>query len=304
MANLSKPGNATGAEQAPENIKLMLEACKKFPPDVQGDEHKMEKERVTFITRAEPIGSIPLPMSLKGIVKTSFNKMWGSHPELFLDKLGERLAFERSGVRLYEATLAKALGLGESKAILQQLEHIRKEEIQHMDMLKRAIKDIGADPTAMTPGADITGVLGQGLIHVITDPRTNMAQALDALLSAELIDNAAWEILIALANDNGQDKLVEKFEQAMLQEKRHLSIIKKLLQDCLEIKLEPEKKTEKKENAYHVLPGEGGDWELRRENATRATRRFSTKQKAIAAGRRMSKNAGVELFVHQQEEGH
>lgn len=172
-----------------------------------------------------------------------------------MDKLGERLAFERSGVRLYEAAIAKMLALNESRRMLQQLEHIRREEAEHMEILVLAIKKLGADPTAMTPGADVTGVLGMGLIQVLTDPRTDAPQALTALLNAELIDNAAWELLIELAMGNGQDEMVEQFEKALAQEEEHLSIIKVLLKDYLDIKEDLHaQKASVKEDCYHVMP--------------------------------------------------
>lgn len=227
--------NVTGADTAPEKIEMMLEACKEFPPDVEGDEHQLEEERINLTTQADPIGSIPLPITVKGKVKASFNKITGKHPEIFLDKLGERLAFERSGVRLYEAALAKAKGLDEPIDVLQQLEHIRSEEAEHMEIIKHAIIELDADPTAMTPAADIAGVLGQGLMQILTDPRINMTQALEALLNTELIDNAGWELLIRLAMENDKEELAEKFEKALHQEQEHLSIIKQLLQDCLDI---------------------------------------------------------------------
>lgn len=51
----------------------------------------------------------------------------------FLDKLSERLAFERTGVRLYEALLNKCQTLGESAPgpTLEDIEHIGSEELEH-----------------------------------------------------------------------------------------------------------------------------------------------------------------------------
>ena len=61
-----------------------------------------------------------------------------------------------------------------------------------------AIQSLGGDPTAQTPAADVTGVEGMGLMQVLTDPKTTVAQALHAILVAEMTDNAAWEELIEL----------------------------------------------------------------------------------------------------------
>ena len=51
-------------------------------------------------------------MCIRDRLKTALNKLTGVSPEMLIDKLGERLAFERTGVRLYEALLAKASVVG------------------------------------------------------------------------------------------------------------------------------------------------------------------------------------------------
>lgn len=236
MLNVTPEHNTTGAALVPENIEKMLDACKEFPPDVRGDESKLEEERINMVQESTSIGSVPIPMTIRGKVKQSFNKLLGSQPELFIDKLGERLAYERTGVRLYEAAIAKAHGLNESRKIIKQLDHIRGEEAEHMEMVKFAMEKLGADPTAMTPCADLTSVAGFGLLQVVTDPRTNMVQTLDALLNAELIDNAAWELLIDLSNEHRQKKLAESFQKALEQEEEHLNIIKGFVKEYMNLK--------------------------------------------------------------------
>jgi rubrerythrin len=228
-----KPLNHTGADLSPENVKKMLDACDHFPPDIRGNEHRLEEQRVLSTSEASSIGSMPLPLTLKGMVKKSFSKLLGNHPEMFLDKLGERLAYERTGVRLYEAAIAKALGTNEPKKILESLLHIKKEEAKHMELIKKALEELGADPTAMTPSADLVGVIGQGFIQVLTDPRTDMTQVFNTLLNIELIDNAAWELLIEFADDAGHSKLSEVFREALSQEEEHLVMIKSLLKNYL-----------------------------------------------------------------------
>jgi ferritin-like metal-binding protein YciE len=54
------------------------------------------------------------------------------------------------------------------------------------------------------------------------DPRTTLLQSLEAILIAELADNACWEALIALAQQAGEDTLVQPFEQALVTEQEHL----------------------------------------------------------------------------------
>ena len=58
---------------------------------------------------------MPVPGNLKGAAKAAVKALKGEKAAVFLDKLGERLAFERTGVRLYEAVLAKVPAARSSK---------------------------------------------------------------------------------------------------------------------------------------------------------------------------------------------
>jgi rubrerythrin len=173
---------------------------------------------------------VPLPGSAKGMLKTALNKLVGVSPEVLIDKLGERLAFERGGVRLYDALLAKAKAIDTlDKSMLQTLQHFREEEAEHLALVKAAIEKLGADPTAMTPCANVAGCLNMGVMETITDPRTNLAQCLNALLTAELSDNAGWELLIDLANASGQGDIADSFGKALSQEQVHMQTVKEWL---------------------------------------------------------------------------
>src|SRR5690606_13279747 len=143
---------------------------------------------------------------------------------LFIDKLGERLVFERSGVRVYEALLSKLDAYGEFDGGPERadLVHILSEEYEHYRALEEALEDLGADPTALTPSANLTATMASGIVAVILDARTTLAQSLEALLLLELADNDCWESLVELARGAGQDRLVETFERALQAERDHL----------------------------------------------------------------------------------
>src|SRR5205814_3090515 len=88
------------------------------------------------------------------------------------------------------------------------------------------IEKLGADPTAMTPSADIAANLSKGIPHVLADPRTDLRQCLEGLLVAELADNACWETLIELAREAGQEEMVTAFQAALRREELHLGRVK------------------------------------------------------------------------------
>lgn len=231
MTKAAKLGhNMTGAQMSPEDTQTMLDYTQRRPADVPGSAADLKQAREQMNREHERIGSVPVPGSAKGMLKSTFDKMLGNDPELLMDKLGERLAYERTGVRLYEALIAKAQACeGHGVELVPTLQQIRNDEQAHMFLLINAIETLGADPTAMTPGADVVGVLGSGALKVITDPRTNMAQALDAILTIELADNAAWEMLIKLSEQSGHPKIASSFENALVEEERHVNTIRSLL---------------------------------------------------------------------------
>jgi rubrerythrin len=231
MATAAKLGtNLTGVQMSPKDTKSLMEAVNEVHPDVPGDSKGLMVERVTRAEEADRIGSVPIPGSAKGMLKSTFDMALGKSPELLVDKLGERLAFERSGVRLYDAMIAKAKALGEVDSdLIQVLQHIREEEFEHMNMVAEAIETLGADPTAQTPCADIVGVKSMGVLQVLTDPRTNLAQGMGALLTIELEDNAAWELLIELAEAGGHPNIAKGFHKAKEQEDDHLIKVKTLI---------------------------------------------------------------------------
>lgn len=231
MTKAAKLGhNMTGAQMSPEDTQKMVEYTQRRPADVPGSAAELKRAREQMNREEGQIGSVPIPGSAKGMLKSTFDKVLGNNPELLLDKLGERLAYERTGVRLYEAMIAKALACeGSGAELVPTLQQIRNDEQAHMILLINAIETLGADPTAMTPCADVVGVIGSGPLKVITDPRTNIAQALNAILTIELADNAAWELLIALAEQSGHAKIARSFDNALVEEERHVNTIRSLL---------------------------------------------------------------------------
>lgn len=220
--------NRTGAATSPKDAQAMIEAAEQaqVPP---GDEKAVASLRGTYSSGNDRIGTMPPPATMKGAVKTAARAVAGKQATVFLDKLGERLAFERTGTRLYEAIRAKLAakgggdGIGLDDGVLLE---IQNQETEHMQLLADAIEKLGADPTAETPCADLAGVESMGILQVLTDPRTTVTQCLNALLAAELIDNASWEMLVELADEFGQDELANDFRRALQEEQVHLQRVR------------------------------------------------------------------------------
>lgn len=219
--------NRTGIQTSPIDSRATEEGAESSPPTSLGGESALAKVRLELARQADPVGSMPPPVTLKGIAKTAVTVLKGENPTPFLNKLGERLAFERTGVRLYEAVINKLPAFtgdgGARGPTIADLRAIQEDELRHVAILRHAIEKLGGDPTAMTPAADVAAVASGGVLQVVTDPRTQMAESLQALLVAELVDNDSWELLIQLARGLEQNDMAASFMQASDEEHAHLT---------------------------------------------------------------------------------
>jgi hypothetical protein len=204
----------------------MIEGAKQTVPSPQGDATEMASVKAEYIEEAVPIGSSPVMVEVSedGESVGQFDGL-----AVLLDKLGERLAFERQGTRLYEAFLQKCESLTPQDASgpsVEELRHICEEELEHFHLLQNAIIALGGDATVQTPSADVAGVLSHGVMQVVSDPRTTIPQTLQAMLTAELVDNDGWQMLQDLAAELGQDDLEEQCRRAYEEEQEHLEKVR------------------------------------------------------------------------------
>ncbi len=211
--------NKTGILDHPERTREMLEALREFPPSSEGSDENLAAIRTEYAQQAEPVGSLPPPLA-----ENPSDELL-----VMIDKMGARLAFERNGVRLYDALIAKyeAYGSFMGGPTRAELENIRDDEYEHFSLLRQAIRENGGDPTSVTPSADLELVVGHGVAQAITDPRTNLLQCLEAILVAELADHENWHTLIDFAVNSGADDLAQLFRSALIQEEQHLASIRR-----------------------------------------------------------------------------
>jgi bacterioferritin (cytochrome b1) len=233
--------NRTGVQSSPKDTKELLKATQSTVPSSTGDENALASVRLTYAREAEPLGSVPPPARVKGKMKSAGTIGAGVRPQVLVDKLAERLAFERSGTRLYEALIVKHAAYTDQlpNVSLEILQQFHAEEAQHLHLLIESLEQLGADPTAQTPCADLVGVEGMGLVQAITEPRTTFVQSLNAILIAELADNDGWQTLIAMARAAGQDELAERFTAALSEEDEHLRQVRAWMSELTMAELRP-----------------------------------------------------------------
>jgi rubrerythrin len=215
--NAPRRQNRTGIAVSPDAAAEMIAATGEFPPSSPGGSDEIAAERMEYTRQGEPVGSMP-PMPGRR------NGRLG----VLLDKLGERLAFERAGTRLYDALVSKhdAGGTFRGAPARDELLEIRNEEHGHFLMVGEAIARLGGDPTVVTPSADVQMTASKGLPAVLADPRTDLLESLEAILTAELVDNDCWPALIELAQQAGEIDLATQFTSALEAERRHLENVR------------------------------------------------------------------------------
>lgn len=223
MRDNEKNVNRTGGTLHPLDTAELVEVTEMTPPSTPGDGRWIPALRNQYSAEGEVLGHLPKSGAVRG-------KKAGLMGTL-LDKMGERLAFERTGVRLYEALLAKLdgpapIGPGANAPNRKDIERICVQEHEHFLLMVESIESLGGDPTAMTPAAGVAATVSTGLPKVLLDPRSTFAQCLDAILVAELADNDGWSLLIDLAEANGQDDLAARFHSAHETEEEHLELVR------------------------------------------------------------------------------
>ena len=228
--------NRTGIQMSPFDSKAMTDVDPDLMQGTEGDNSPMAELRSPYIMDADGLGSVPLPGTVTGMVSMGLEMLKGESPQILLDKLGERLAFERTGTRLYDALITKCEVMLDNTQIsmtIDDLEDIREDEARHFLLVSDAIASLGGDPTSQTPSGDLSGVESLGLVQVLNDPRTSIAQSLHAIMTAELSDKAGWETLIALADEHGLTDMVNNFTVALNSEREHLALVQTWYEEAI-----------------------------------------------------------------------
>jgi bacterioferritin (cytochrome b1) len=147
-----------------------------------------------------------------------------------IDLLSERLAFERAGVKLYD-TLHGRLRVATDpalKALLEQVEHNRDEEEEHVEWLEGQIRALGGDAHTPTERSVLVRAESEGVERVMRRD-DSIPHDFHALLTAELADNAGWDLLVQIADEFGDAAAKKEFKKRLQEEEQHLLFVRKTL---------------------------------------------------------------------------
>jgi len=143
--------------------------------------------------------------------------------DALVDTLCERLAVETGGIEIYEAAIAKI----EDPTMVPRLKHFMLQEAKHCDLLVVYLDKLGVLDRD-TPSARLAKLEGQAYLKLIAEAQTP-AQVLNILVTFELMDENAWEMIINLGRDVHDDEMVRTLNVALKEEKEHLRTVRGML---------------------------------------------------------------------------
>jgi bacterioferritin (cytochrome b1) len=151
------------------------------------------------------------------------------HTEQLIDILCERRAFERATLKIYDAIIGKLEMSNDIQVhrTLQVMHRHRDEEKEHADWLEGEISELGGDAQGETDLSRLVGIEALGLEAAVMDGDNNPGHLFHALLAAELLDNAGWELLVALAEEAGDKGAKKAFKKRLRQEELHLEFARR-----------------------------------------------------------------------------
>lgn len=144
-------------------------------------------------------------------------------PTNLLDKIGERIAYEKIVIHLYDRLLEKhRLTHQPDLPPYELIKQFHREEIEHHRILSDVMESLGGDPRKLTPSGKLENVAENGWIKVLDDSSSTFEQCLHIIHLAELGDNDSWELLVELAELNQLTEIAEQFRNCLAQEEGHI----------------------------------------------------------------------------------
>ncbi len=145
------------------------------------------------------------------------------------DLLSERLAFEVESVALYDCVLSALRDREEAPLVAladTMLDH-RDQEREHIAWLEGQIGALGGTPQEQDAKPELRE--GHLFRRVRLDADAPLAHHFNALLDAELHNNAGWELLAQLADVVGDEDAYWQFSRRLDEEKAHLEFMRQVI---------------------------------------------------------------------------
>jgi bacterioferritin (cytochrome b1) len=149
-----------------------------------------------------------------------------------IDYLTERLTFERVGVKLYDSIIAKMQKSGDAqiKKMLDPMREHRDQEKEHEEWLEQQIRSLGGDAHGKTTMAKLVERESAGIENVVLNGDPEIPHLFHALYTAELADNAGWDLLVQLAEEADDLEAKRAFKKRLHEEEEHLIFMRRAVE--------------------------------------------------------------------------
>jgi hypothetical protein len=158
-------------------------------------------------------------------------KLAEKHPEKLIDLLHERFTFERTSVKLYDRVLSLMAASDEPQihGMMDTMQAYRDEEAEHQAFLEEQIEALGGDVNAESERSRLVREEARGIEQVILREDVELQHLFHALMAAELVDNAGWDLLVALAEEADDDDALDAFTLRQAEEEDHLEYLRQTM---------------------------------------------------------------------------
>lgn len=150
--------------------------------------------------------------------------------DIYIQKLADRLAFERGETRLVSLAinrLERAKSAVPSRAI-SVLQINQSHDETHAELVRKIL--LSLKPEALDSWRLFDGVnrAYRGFFDVLVSPHSDFLRIFQILYFAKLASNGEWEVLIDLTRKFNGAEASRPFKEALAQERQHLTEIKQI----------------------------------------------------------------------------
>lgn len=158
-------------------------------------------------------------------------KLAEKNPEKLIDLLQERRTFEATAVKLYDRVLSLMSASKDPQILgmLDTMQAYRDEEAEHQSWLEEQIHALGGDVNVESERSRLAATESRGIEEVILRQDVALQHLFHALMAAELVDNAGWDLLVALAEEADDDEALDAFTLRQAEEEDHLDYLQQTM---------------------------------------------------------------------------
>ncbi len=113
--------------------------------------------------------------------------------------------------------------------MLDTCRRYRDEEAEHQAWLEEQIRALGGDVNGESEMSRLVAEESRGIEQIILREDVELQHLFHALMAAELVDNAGWDLLAALAEEADDDDALDAFALRQAEEEDHLEYLRETM---------------------------------------------------------------------------